>query len=160
MTWSAKPRKDFPVFICPTFFLKNEKPWCRPQQSFFLKKSLLELILKEISPESLQTEGDARKASPVIDWQWQEPDFESFSKTFRQLQQDFRKGALRKAVPVVFARSPRRPGAEQVLAAMRAQVRQELPGYMYGYWDEVEGILGLSPELLLRQRGRSFAPWP
>lgn len=79
-------------------------------------------------------------------FQWLEPSIEEFQATvWREIQKGFSERGLRKAVPVVFARSRGRVSIEAVLKRLVAQPPQLLP---YGFWGESEGMIGATPEIL------------
>lgn len=85
---------------------------------------------------------------PLTKAAWQEPVKEDFAQALNMTQEQIQKGELRKAVPVVFARS-----LQTVTAVERAQMLLHLVGapttlYVYGVWQNGEGVLGATPEVL------------
>lgn len=88
------------------------------------------------------TEAPVRKAS------WEEPQKEHFASALKITQDRIAKGEIQKSVPAVFARSP-----QTVTAHERAQMLLNLLEapptlYVYGLWQNGEGVLGATPEVL------------
>ncbi len=78
--------------------------------------------------------------------QWLEPSIEEFQTTsWLEIQKGFSERGLRKAVPVVFARTRGRVSIESVLKRLVTQPPQLFP---YGFWGEQEGMIGATPEIL------------
>ncbi len=83
-------------------------------------------------------------------WHWKAPLFEEFKKQFVFLQKAFVKEGLKKGVPYVFETSGERVGMED-LESMIASGLREKKGFLFGEWNSEQGIIGLSPELLVSQ---------
>lgn len=87
-------------------------------------------------------------AEPLAKAFWAEPRKEDFAEALRVIQTRIQKNEIQKAVPAVFARS-----AQSVAARDRAEMILQLlqaPSalYVYGFWQEGEGLLGATPEVL------------
>lgn len=86
--------------------------------------------------------------APVMKASWEEPRKEDFQTDLEVIQGRIARGEIKKAVPVVFARSP-----QTVTAAERARMILKLCDapktlYVYGFWQNGEGTLGATPEVL------------
>jgi len=76
------------------------------------------------------------------------PSFEKFQESFQTIQGKIHRGEIEKALPIVFAQSPLIPTPNQ-RARMLAQVLEAHPNlYVFGYWDQSNGIIGATPEIL------------
>ena len=79
---------------------------------------------------------------------WQEPAKEDFATSLSAIQNRISSGQIQKAVPVVFARSNEKP-TPAMLAKMILNLLTAPPTlYVYGFWQNGEGILGATPEVL------------
>ncbi|WP_253715712.1 chorismate-binding protein [Bdellovibrio bacteriovorus] len=79
---------------------------------------------------------------------WQEPEKSDFATDLEIIQGKIQKGEIQKAVPVIFART-----SQTVTAVHRAQMLLSLINappslYVYGFWQNGEGVLGATPETL------------
>jgi menaquinone-specific isochorismate synthase len=85
---------------------------------------------------------------PMAKALWEEPAKEDFSRALKATQERIQKGEIQKTVPAVFARSP-----QTVTPVERAQMLLRLTSapatlYVYGFWQNGEGVLGATPEVL------------
>ncbi|WP_413558832.1 chorismate-binding protein [Bdellovibrio sp. HCB209] len=92
--------------------------------------------------------GNPRPDGPLSKAQWQEPAESDFQKDLEVIQGKINANTIQKAVPVIFARSQ-----QTVTAAERAQLILTLMDapetlYVFGFWQNGEGILGATPETL------------
>jgi menaquinone-specific isochorismate synthase len=84
---------------------------------------------------------------------WSEASFESFEISFNEILSRIEKGPLKKAVPVVFEQSSAKPNAADLVHMLKSLIKVPRNLYVYGFWQNGEGILGATPEVLLRQDG-------
>lgn len=136
-TWLSEPVE--PSFFFPDFFLEAARPWCAHEH------------MTEISPEELHNlllEDYYEVSLP----EWKLPEPYLFARTFAELQRSFQKGELRKAVPYILVGSQDQMSKgrlrHSLLHAMQATY--EKPTRLYGYWQEKNGLLGITPEPLLK----------
>jgi len=126
------------VFFIGDFFSKADWRWFRPR------------VLRLLTTAQLISELDGQKHTP-FKTQWAAPSYSEFSERFADLKKRLHAGLLQKAVPVVFETSPAVPDD----MARRHLLRRlcEAPAGLtpYGYWFEECGLMGATPELLLRQ---------
>ncbi len=139
----------------PDFFLENSTPWILFPENRRVSREDLIRSLKDWVDEVPQGGAGATLGAP----KWISPDFESFRTVFGDLQAQIESKTLKKAVPVVFSRAhfqmdlmQRAESLLRVLAATR-----DLPVYLYGVWNQNEGILGATPEILVQGRDGSFS---
>lgn len=136
-TWLSEPVE--PSFIFSDFFLEAPQPWCTHEE-------IVEVTAEELY--HLLYEGYQEVS--LAEWKLPEPFL--FARTFKELQSAFEAGELKKAVPYMLIGS-----AEQMTPA---RLRHSLLHGMYatkhratrlyGYWHEKGGLLGLTPEPLLK----------
>ena len=131
----AAPPEGGVAFYRNDFALSSPTPWFVPSE--------VEKIEKGSSLEALNNE------LPEI--AWEEPEVEPFAGVFAEASEAIRSGSIEKSVPVVTARgsliSGSCEGLCQVLSAGRPPLRP------YAWIDGVEGVAGLSPELLFQFEG-------
>lgn len=132
-------------FYFPDFFLKDPSPWFQYEYTQTIKiDSLLQIL-------TLKKNGLSHcYYSPTYTWK---NDYNPlFCRTFKELKQQMAAGELDKAVPFVFETSPATVTISQLIFSLCNMLKymQEYPVYLYGFWNQVEGMLGLTPEILFR----------
>lgn len=134
---NAKP--DVPCFYFPDFFLENKKPWF--YHSEWREFSIEELA--EIIPAAEKSD---------LKLVWQTPSLDAFRKIFGDIQQAISAKRLIKAVPYLFDKADHTFTYEQIHHLLANLLAKSLhkPLYIYGFWDDNEGIVGATPELLFR----------
>ncbi|MEO5970496.1 MAG: chorismate-binding protein [Bdellovibrionia bacterium] len=137
----------------PDFFLKDPGPWSIFPCSCKLTRAELSTLLS------------GAPKCPDLSIEWKEAELQEFRLAFLDLQQKFEGGTLRKAVPIVIeegelrdTQNPSDPILSDSVLKYRAQLlfhllrsTQDFPLYIYGVWDQGEGILGATPEILFEQ---------
>lgn len=141
VAWGSPTRHVSPpneaYFYAPDFCLTESHPYLTFPRWKIVERGDLEAFWK-------YREGPREEV-----WRWQEPDFDQFTLDFYDIKEHLSRGALKKAVPVVFAHSPiPEPGWLQRRIAYLMGVSS--PSYLYGLWTQESGVLGLTPELLFR----------
>jgi isochorismate synthase EntC len=113
-------------------------------------------------PEAFFKLGDAQmeelcelfnNSAPSGTFSWRDADLQSFQESFAAIQARIAKASLKKAVPIVFETSAQRPDPRQMLAMIKHLLKAPASLFIYGFWQNGEGILGATPEVLLRQQG-------
>lgn len=146
------PQAEGPHFFTPDFFLEDSKPAWVFQHYSVIPQTELSRALKAQAPDW-----------PPLEWptlQWKEARRSGFQKDFAILADRFRQGTLAKAVPIIsdHAPWPEKPSSEQVKASWvlhALEYSQSAPVFLYGAWNGEEGILGATPELLIRQESEN-----
>ncbi len=133
-------------FYSPDFFLESPSPWVSFGTTRSIKKAeLFKILEKYVSqfqrPEALPR---FRPLTPK----------DAFQKEVGRLQNSFKEGALRKAVPVIFEGTefPEKKLNPVRLAKWVLSGLKWAEGYplsLYGSWKSGDGILGATPETLL-----------
>lgn len=139
--WASSPELlPSPQFYFPDFFLHSQEPWFSCEHNRII--SIREFL------ERLSTQ-----THPLPPIQWQIPYKELFQATFQELKVKFQQNELRKAVPFIFARGEGSMQNERLHTCLKSLVTYALrsPVFLYGFWDETEGMLGATPELLFEQ---------
>ena len=132
------------AFYAPDFFLRDKKPYWVPSK-------VVECSLAEF--RTWITESGLVGAAPSG---WQAPEISEFAPRFSELQSLFAAGALKKAVPVVFERASNVEAASMLQQILNTLASTDVRGYRYGLWSEGEGMIGVTPEVLLQQQGSLF----
>jgi menaquinone-specific isochorismate synthase len=122
-----------PFFYFPDFFLSLSYPWFQHENHAIVNyEDLISLFTFEQSENRLS---------------WKDPSFRNFKETFEEIKTLFSQGILKKAVPYIFEETENpfrlKPALEKIL---KYTYDQKL--HVYGFWDEKEGLLGASPEIL------------
>jgi anthranilate/para-aminobenzoate synthase component I len=134
---SARPQPDRPSFYAPDFMLSDPAPWrIYPHAT-------------AVSPDGLAQQLGGTGPGRT----WHAFDAERFAKTFHVVQEALGRGALVKAVPVVFEHSPGALSEAERARALRALANLPTGLMPYGCWDASGGLLGASPELLFEDDG-------
>jgi len=140
--WLSEPKDHtyLPCFYFPDFFLKEATPW-------FVHEHSVEVGLSELL--GLLTPAAKPRLS---DYSWKNPYQQLFRLTFDELLCKFKQKEMEKAVPFVMESTFETMTQEQLVSSLVniLNYSKENPVYLYGYWDEHDGILGATPELLFR----------
>lgn len=142
--WGKVTRHSNPLnnqsiwYYFPDFFFKMKDPWFHFEKSALIAPTVLSSLLENLALEV---------PTPLS---WQAPSKEIFTRGFHELQHLFSTTPLEKAVPYVFSKCPQRLTAahrRQMLLSILHRI-QEAQVFAYGFWEESQGILGATPELL------------
>jgi len=91
----------------------------------------------------------------TVPFQWQNPEEQGFKEQFEWSQNLFKKGTVKKTVPVICQASATRiddAGKVQILLNL---MKQKNFGWTYAYFENETGMIGHTPELLLEwQQGQ------
>ena len=143
--WSQTPSTLSPSWYFPDFFLSNETPWFTHQY--------WEIVAKEDLQKRLPNSGRASSLH------WTCSQMPLFETSFHELKQAFTAKKLYKAVPYLFQTSSRIPNAELILQMLTSSLLYTSNTSLsnYGFWDEQEGLLGATPEILFSLDGCNFS---
>lgn len=78
------------------------------------------------------------------------PSFDKFQTSFQSIMGKIHRGEIEKAVPIVFAESPNVPSKNQLARIIGNVLEASNELYPFGMWQNGEGIIGASPEVLFR----------
>lgn len=133
-----------PLFYFPDFFLSHAAPWIQHEHAAIVHYD----DLMSCTPSDF--------SSPRLTWK--NPYFDHFQKTFEELKTLFSAGSLRKAVPYVFEESDASISRTKLISALTKilSFARSQPLQIYGCWDEKEGLLGASPEILFKYSDEGF----
>jgi isochorismate synthase EntC len=134
-------------FYAPDFFLTHQTPWLNFENTF--EVNTLEL---------LQYLTELNLASSLDPLEWPAPPKDRFERAFDHLQNEIRQGVLEKGVPFTFERAQAAMTPARLLSSLKAMLTYALerPVMPYGFWQEGEGIMGCTPELLFRRDGKTI----
>jgi menaquinone-specific isochorismate synthase len=132
-------------FYFPDFFLASKTPWCSHLDGCE--------IATDVLIEQLQQAEAFPPAAPLC---WQAPCKEQFKSSYDSLQRLVRAGHLEKGVPYAFAVAKADMCAGRLKGCLLAllEALKEMPLYAYGFWDQQQGMLGATPELLFSSKQR------
>jgi menaquinone-specific isochorismate synthase len=83
---------------------------------------------------------------------WQQPERSEFHGYFAEVQQWISRGQLKKAVPVVFARSGGSFKKVELVRSLYKSIVAARGLNVYGHWQRGQGQLGVTPEILFEGR--------
>ena len=131
---------DKPAFYFPDFFLSQNKPWLQFSRSECISIEVLKTMLLESGLQSDLKSGLA----------WNPPCKDQFNYQFNHLKSLFVQKILQKAVPYVFSFSDSSVSSGQLCSSLMKSLSyiQSYPCHLYGFWNNQEGVLGVTPELL------------
>jgi menaquinone-specific isochorismate synthase len=101
--------------------------------------------------EDLCSELEISLLPPLV---WMEAEFQSFETSFKAILERIHQGSLKKSVPIVFENSTDRVSPARLAAMIRELILAPPSLYVFGSWQKGCGILGATPEVLLKQEGR------
>lgn len=127
-------------FYFPDFFLEYSHPWHTYEQ---VKKVAINDLLLLLKPFCQTT---------PLSVHWDPPDQQLFKDAFSEIQQKIFFGELKKAVPFVFSKSQQRFSFQQKITSLVSALHYitSHAAFVYGFWDDDEGILGATPEILFK----------
>lgn len=130
-------------FYFPDFFLQDQYPWFQYEHTEEIE---IDVLLKLLS---------ARKA--VLNhcsaaYTWTNDYYPLFCRTFNDLKRQITAHELEKAVPFVFEASSVSMSAFQLVHSLCNVLKyvQGYPVYLYGFWNQTDGMLGVTPEILFQ----------
>lgn len=134
---SKSPSQSKFSFYFPDFFLKDEKPWLVHEKNERMSLEELEKIL----------EGSPKQKGTFF---WRPPPKESFKFFFDELMDLISQKKLLKGVPFIFESGVGKWDPHQLTYSLAKLVKGALKfrSFIYGFWNEEEGMLGLTPETL------------
>ncbi|HLK16723.1 MAG TPA: chorismate-binding protein, partial [Fimbriimonadaceae bacterium] len=123
----------------PDFLLESSTPWLVYLSSLQMDADELVRLLDEVP------------GSGAVEWRG--PEFEGFAASYASVQTRIVRGELLKAVPIGSRTTPKPLDIGHRAAALRLALRlsQGFPMSAYGFWNQAEGMIGATPELLFEQ---------
>jgi menaquinone-specific isochorismate synthase len=131
-------------FYFPDFFLKHPQPWFQYEYTKEIPvDDLLQLLSREVQDYC------------SVAYTWTNNYKSLFYRTFDELKQQMAAHELDKAVPFVFESTQGAMSTYQLKQSLYSLLKyiREYPVYIYGFWNQSEGMLGLTPEILFRYNG-------
>ena len=135
--YSEKPSPSTPCFYRPDFYLESKKPWWIPEKLSFFDEF----------PEPRAKSYSKKNPHP----QWQMPSKKDFFSQMTWIQKKFEK-----AVPFVFETanfSVTHKQREDWVLEIKKKEERVKDQYPYGFWSDGDGVIGVSPEILLEKKG-------
>lgn len=137
LTWSETATSC--SFYAPDFFLQTKKP-------FFQGAKLLRMKREEFTTQF----------SPTIlkPHQWEFGSFSLFKEQFQTVQEKIRKGLLTKAVLYSTTHTEEPITSHNLSTIFSTPIPPNLA--LFGFWNEEEGMIGLTPERLFQKKGNKI----
>jgi menaquinone-specific isochorismate synthase len=131
-----------------------------PSDEYWIPSRLVRLTTEDLrkhcqDAKNFEKSSHSQDPSARPGWEWQPASFEGFEISFQEIFTRFNQG-LKKAVPIAFETSKRTLGGDDLLSMIEALLEAPPNLYVYGFWQNGRGLLGATPEVLLRQDGDSL----
>lgn len=134
-------RDEITVF-CPPFYDLEDSVGLVGRKTYRLKtQELREICESYLSQQSVEL-------APLSKAPWQEPLKEHFAEALKVTQLLIAQGKIQKAVPAVFASSEQTVTPLEKMQMISKLLQAPNTLYVYGFWQNGEGILGATPEIL------------
>lgn len=139
-SWHREPSSQSPFsFYFPDFFLAGQKPWLVFENVRMTSIAELAQVLPPMQP------------LPSLEWSPAEKG--SFAEQCSSLAEEIGLGNMQKGVPYAFERCEGfKPAHIQASLASCLKMARRFPIFLYGFWNEKEGMLGATPEHLFKQK--------
>lgn len=126
----------------PDFYDLENKPLLQGSQSFTLSTSELQAHCEAYLREQGVHNG------PLSNAPWREPLKEDFATALNSMLEKIHSGEIQKAVPAVFARTAQTVDSTDLVQMILAASQAPDTMFVYGFWQNGEGVLGATPEVL------------
>lgn len=147
--WQTHPSTDgTPTFYFPDYFLENTTPWLKMEHTVTLSIDTLLSSLNSLSNDV-----------PREKFDWKPPCKIAMEETFSSLQKTFQQTPLEKLVLYDFSKSNTSSlNLSHRLQTLRSMfsTMNRFPLYAYGFWNEKEGIIGATPEILFMKNQKKI----
>jgi menaquinone-specific isochorismate synthase len=132
--------KGLSVFF-PNFYETASHPFWQGSEVHTLNTSELQSICESFLGQN--------SVSPNLHFAWQEPQESDFAVALQEIQKRIQAGSITKAVPAVFARAKNKLSAVDIAQMILNLTKAPETLYVYGFWQNGEGVLGATPEVLI-----------
>ena len=132
----------------PHFFLDNKKPWIKSSLIWKANKKECLSFLFGTQEGNLLKRKEKNDHPESLFKNSIKPSFLQYQDIFYQAQQAFSKGIFEKVVPVFYERFFSKPNLLLLIRNLFKNTYKISHGFLYGFWNKKNGILGLTPELL------------
>ncbi len=138
--WQMTPSPNSTSFYCPDFFLDQKTPW------------LIYTYQAEIEVSTLLTDLTSFTCQKQ-EIKWKEANQAAFMTTVQELKILLTSGDLLKAVPYVKETAIIAKNSTYLISLLKSALTSFMKApffthYLYGFWDDQQGILGVTPEYL------------
>ncbi len=137
--WGAKHASENPAtgpsLYGNDFFLRSPRPWWSYTHQLSVSKSDLENYF----------------ISHALALNWTPPSSEIFDRQFLWAQEKLQRKELNKVVPYLFETSSFLPDSSFVESCLAHGLKAK-SGFLYGFWEQGRGMIGLTPEILFEQQ--------
>lgn len=138
--WLSKPSSENKQihFYFPDFFLANKQPWFTQE------------FTQEFTIQELQALFQSAPQGKMPFFDWQNPYKHFYADQFQVLKHLFSENKLDKAVPFVYDTSNTKMTPSILFHCIRNALNylSTRPAHIMGFWENNEGVLAVSPELL------------
>ncbi len=102
------------------------------------------------APQVQALQNQLQSISNLPSWNFNSANFDDFANSFQRILEKINAGAIDKALPVVFSKafSDKAPTANEKAYLMKSALQVPSALWVYGFWDDNEGIIGATPEYL------------
>ena len=140
--FSSRPDPDGESLYAPDFFLEREKPWVTFARTLTVRREGLGDRMRRVDRAGWNVTAETP------------PREDLFREAFARIRAGFREDRWTKVVPYAVARLRAETGPPQIARALERLLALPATFMPYGLWTATEGMIGATPELLLRREGR------
>lgn len=125
-----------PMFSFPHFFLSEYLIWHQHPYTHLVEMEYLRKLLEPIPN--------------LTSLKWQHESFPEFYVACKPLQNDIQRDLFHKGVPYCIAYAPEKMTGDRFRSTLAGAIMaaQQGIGYLYGHWENGQGVLGVTPEVL------------
>lgn len=127
------------------FFASNPKWWKAQSSGVVSAQELKRFLEASLGPRQLSRSD------------FSQPDKVGFENSFRTIQGKIQRGEIEKAVPVLKIQSPKIPAVADLAHSMMSAINLPSALQVFGFWNQGEGLLGATPEVLFELSGSKLS---
>lgn len=136
------------TLYCPDFYDLEAASTLKGSRTYHLSLDELRKNLEIYLESNISTALVTNSNLPLGKASWHEPEKADFAEALAVTQARIQKNEIQKSVPVVFSRSSQIVTAEEKAQMILHLLSAPFTLYIYGFWENGEGILGATPEIL------------
>ncbi len=147
-----KPNNSLVSILWPDFYnLDSGGLWSGSEVYKFSNAQFSDIIENNLQIRGLKPDQNLAQAM------WIEPKLSDFAVAFNSILEKIRGHEINKAVPAVFARSRYNVSSNDLLGMLSSLRTAPDSLFVYGFWQNGEGVLGATPEVLFNYEDQKLS---
>ncbi len=139
--------------FCPSFYEPEKSSYLGGTQSATLEESEFRRLLEEFLQKNVSGNG----ILALEKLSWESPLEADYQTALADILNKIKEQKIKKAVPVVFERAVYKLTTTQKAQLILNLMKAPATLYPFGYWNDKEGILGATPEVLFTIQGNELS---